>query len=156
MKKKNILTRRTFKTVFYNRCKLILVVIFFVSVVGLCACAESSLDSANIEISKPEIEKITIEGGLLGTHGKSITMDGYTSINYYVPYGKYQLTNQGNWSKMYIAKDEYFKNTDGYMENEIVEIIDLTTFEETITFEINDGEHLEFTSNAFVILEQLK
>lgn len=96
--------------------------------------------------------EIVLEEGQLGTYGKTIEIDGYEYIKYHVPKGKYTIINNGKLCKVYLAKDKYFKNSDGYMENEIVKTISFTYYGETETIDIGSGEHLELSLNAIVTL----
>ncbi len=102
--------------------------------------------------TESEVGEIVLVDGRLGDYGKVITLDGSDYINYHVPSGSYTITNNGKWCKVYLAKDEYFKNIDGYMENEIVETIEFSNYGETKTVIIDSGEHLELTMSATVSL----
>lgn len=104
------------------------------------------------ENTESETGAIVLKYGELGEYGKTVTLDGSDYINYYVPAGTYTITNNGKWCKIYLAKDEYFKNSDGYMENEIIETIEFSDYGETKTIVIGSGEHLELTINATVTL----
>lgn len=114
-------------------------------------------------ISIPERKRITDEiystsdtiiliDGELGSYGKTVDIDGHSMINYYVPEGTYTVLNNGKLCKVYLAKDEYYKNSDGYAENEIVETLEFSKYGESKTITIKKGEHIELTINANVIL----
>lgn len=96
--------------------------------------------------------EIILVDGQLGEYGKEITLDGYKYINHHVPQGTYTVKNNVKWCKLYVAKDKYFKNSDGYMENEIVQTVELDSPDKTATITVNQGEHVEITLNASVTL----
>lgn len=96
--------------------------------------------------------EIVLVDGQLGEYGKEITLDGYKYINHHVPQGTYTVKNNVKWCKLYVAKDKYFKNSDGYMENEIVQTVELDSPDKTATITVNQGEHVEITLNASVTL----
>lgn len=95
---------------------------------------------------------ITLVAGELGEYGKEIDIDGTPSINYYVPEGTYTISNNGKWCKVYLAKDDYYVNNDGYMENEIVKTLEFSDNGESQTITVSSGEHLELTVSASVSL----
>lgn len=98
-------------------------------------------------------EEINLIDGEVGDYGKEITLDGQKYINYYVPSGKYKITNNGKWCTVYVAKDEYYKNSDGYMENKIVDTVEFSKNGETKTISVKKGEHIELTVHATISLE---
>lgn len=99
--------------------------------------------------------EINLVDGELGSYGKIVSVDGYDVIHYYVPFGKYTVTNNGKWFKLYIAKDSYYKNSDGYMENEVVNTVEFSEYGETAAIELHEGEHIELTINATVVLSPI-
>lgn len=101
---------------------------------------------------KTNTAEIVLVDGQLGEYGKEITLDGYKYINHHVPQGTYTVKNNVKWCKLYVAKDKYFKNSDGYMENEIVQTVELDSPDKTATITVNQGEHVEITLNASVTL----
>lgn len=113
---------------------------------------EVAIQKDDNERENENTNEITLVYGQLGEYGKEITLDGYEYINYHVPQGTYTVKNKVKWCKMYVAKDEYFRNSDGYMENEIVETIELNSPDETTTITVNQGEHIELTINVSVTL----
>ena len=52
-----------------------------------------------------------------------------------------------------MAKDEYYKNSDGYMENKIVDTVEFSKNGETKTISVKKGEHIELTVHATISLE---
>lgn len=104
---------------------------------------------------EPSSQDIKLVDGELGEYGKYVTVDGQTYINYYIPEGTYTISNNGIWCKIYLAKDNYYENSDGYQENEIVKTLEFSNYGESDTITINEGEHLELTSSATVTLTPL-
>lgn len=102
--------------------------------------------------SSSDKKTIVLKEGELGEYGRTVTLDGSDYINYYVPVGTYTITNKGKWCKVYLAKDAYFTNSDGYKENEVVKTIEFSNYGETQTIVIGSGEHLELTLYAMVTL----
>lgn len=111
------------------------------------------------KIETPQAEKaenssnsIVLTDGELGKYGKEVDLDGETYIDYHVPEGKYSVSNNGNWCKVFVAKDKYYKNSEGYMENEIVETLEFINYGETKTLFVCEGEHIELTASASITL----
>lgn len=105
--------------------------------------------------SESSSQGITLVDGELGEYGKYVTVDGHTFINYYIPEGTYTILNNGILCKVYLAKDNYYENSDGYQENEIVKTLEFSNHGESDTITISEGEHLELTSSATVTLTPL-
>ena len=101
-------------------------------------------------------QDIVLVDGELGTYGKTVDIDGFSYINYCVPEGTYIVLNNGKWCKVYLAKDEYYKNSDGYTENEIVETLEFSEYRQSQTLTVKSGEHLELTINASVTLTPIE
>lgn len=95
---------------------------------------------------------IILTYGQSGVYGQTVVVDGESEIVFRVPEGTYVVTNRVNWCKVFIAKDTYFKNADGFMKNEIIEIIELTAYGEEQTITIHSGEQIELTIGASVAL----
>ena len=74
------------------------------------------------------------------------------TIEYHVFPGTYEITNHSNLCKVYLTTDEYHKNVDGYMENELVDTIGFTAQGQKDTLSVGEGEHLELTIEADVTL----
>lgn len=96
-------------------------------------------------------EIILIEGQT-GNYGKNINIDGTNYINYYVPAGSYSVTSNVNWCKVYVADNDYFSNSEGYTENEIIETLEFSSSGETHSVTIEEGQHIELTLSAKVTL----
>jgi|GEM_PF-2511648 len=99
-----------------------------------------------------EGNSITLIDGQLGEYGKTITLDGKDYIDYHVPEGSYLITNNGKWCKVYLAKNKYYKNSDGYMESENVTTLEFSYYGETQTITVSSGQHIELTINASITL----
>lgn len=109
------------------------------------------IDTKNIDQDLETVAIVLIEGEL-GNYGKTVSLDGFDYINYHVPAGSYTVINNGKWCKVYLAKDDYYKNSDGYMDNVIVETFEFSSYGESKTIFVSSGEHLELTINANVTL----
>ena len=96
--------------------------------------------------------EITLVYGQLGKYGKEVTLDGEKYINFHVPQGTYTVKNNVKWCVLYVAKDEYYKNSDGWMENEVVETIILDSQDKTVTITVKEGEHIELSLHGSVTL----
>lgn len=96
--------------------------------------------------------EITLVYGQHGKYGKEVTLDGEKYINFHVPQGTYTVKNNVKWCVLYVAKDEYYKNSDGWMENEVVETIILDSQDKTVTITVNEGEHIELSLHGSVTL----
>ena len=95
---------------------------------------------------------IVLTYGQKGSYGKEVVIDGEKYIHFYVPAGTYTIKNNVKWCVVYLAKDEYYMNSDGYMENEIVKTITLDSASKTATITVGKGEHIELTSSGSITL----
>lgn len=86
---------------------------------------------------------ISLIDGQLGDYGEKVNLNGYDVIIYNIPTGTYKITNNGKWCKIYIINDT--KNT-------ITQTLEFFNYEESQTITISEGEHIELTENANVIL----
>lgn len=100
--------------------------------------------------------EIHLVDGQLGKYGKTVTLDGNDFINYFIPSGTYTVTNNGKWCNVYIAKNEYYTNSSGYQENEIIQTLEFKEYGETATITIESGQHIELTVYANVTLTPKK
>ena len=110
----------------------------------------------NEDLNNSSDLKIHLIEGEMGRYGKRVIIDGDEYIVYILPAGTYKITNNGKWCKVYIEKTEYYINSDGWMENEIVQEIAFKEHGEVATFTIKDGEQISLTSYANVTLELIK
>lgn len=99
-----------------------------------------------------EGKTISLIDGIPGNYGEEVEVDGSHVILYHVPEGQYTVTNDGGWCKVYVAKDAYSKNSDGFMENEIVNTVEFSKYGETDSLSVASGEHIELTIHARVKL----
>ncbi|MBR5310402.1 MAG: hypothetical protein IKU42_04690 [Oscillospiraceae bacterium] len=90
--------------------------------------------------------------GDLGKYGKEISLDGCDYINFHIPQGTYLVRNNSEWCTLYITKNEYFRNADGYMENEIIQTIVFDNKNQTSTITITEGQQIEITINGNLTL----
>ena len=109
-------------------------------------------ENADQDNTATEDGSILLIEGEAGLYGKKVDLDGFEAINYHVPEGTYSVVNNGVWCKVYLAKDEYYRNSDGYIENEIVQTLEFTEHEEKQRLMVGPGEHLELTLNATITL----
>lgn len=111
------------------------------------------IETPQTEKAEASGESIVLTDGELGKYGKEIDLDGETYIDYHIPEGKYTVSNNGNWCKVFVAKDKYYKNSSGYMENKIVSTLEFKSDDRgTKTLVVNEGEHIELTTNASITL----
>ena len=106
----------------------------------------STIDSNTIRVSYNEA----------GDYGKLVTYDGVTSFEYHVPSGTYIITNNSNKCGVYICSNDYYKNVDGFMENEVSEWIDFSEKGEQFTATVSEGEHIELSIGADITLTPQK
>lgn len=99
---------------------------------------------------------IILTYGELGEYGKTINYDGIETISYFVPNGTYTVKNKVKWCKVNVAKDEYYKNSDGYMENEIVNTVEFSEYEQQEVIDVPVGTHIELTINATIELAPIE
>lgn len=110
-------------------------------------------DSENIETTEQTSEDtIILKFGELDKYGKIIDYDGIETFSYFVPNGTYTVKNKVKWCKVNVAKDEYYKNIDGYMENEIVNTVELSQYGQEEIIDVPVGTHIELTINAEIEL----
>lgn len=110
------------------------------------------IPSESTEQNENASNEITLVYGQLGKYGKEVTLDGEKYVNFHVPQGTYTVKSNVKWCVMYVAKDEYFKNSDGWMENEIVETVILDSNDKTATITVKDGEHIELSLHGSITL----
>lgn len=97
-------------------------------------------------------EEIHLVYNELGIYGQVVSYDGLESIEYHVTPGTYKITNNANACKVYLATDKYHKNSDGYMENDLIDTIEFSAKGQTNLISIDEGEHLELTIGADISL----
>lgn len=97
-------------------------------------------------------EEIHLVYNELGTYGQVVSYDGLESIEYHVTPGTYKITNNANACKVYLATDKYHKNSDGYMENDLIDTIEFSAKGQTNLISIGEEEHLELTIGSDISL----
>ena len=98
---------------------------------------------------------INLTYGRLGEYGKEEIIDGEKYIFYYIPSGKYALTNYGYSGVVFVASNEMKKNSAGYLES-----VDLKTYTfesdsygETKQIEIPPDYHVEISMHTIINLQ---
>jgi hypothetical protein len=95
---------------------------------------------------------ITLVDGELGEYGKKVTMSGFDYIFYFVPAGKYEVTNNGIHGWISVDKDEISKNASGFDETVSVMDYEFKVNGEKTQIEVNAGEHVELTASTNITL----
>ena len=75
-----------------------------------------------------------------------------TVFEYHIPSGPYIITNNSNKCGVYICSNDYYKNVDGFMENEVSEWIDFSEKVEQFAAAVSEGEHIELSIGADITL----
>jgi hypothetical protein len=96
--------------------------------------------------------EITLVYGQLGKYGKEVTLDGEKYVNFYVPQGEYTVKNNVKWCVVFIAKDEYYVNSNGYTESIVVDDVSLTPDKTTAVITVREGEHIELSQSGSITL----
>ena len=99
-------------------------------------------------------DAIFLNDGELGEYGKVKVIDGTEYINYHIPSGTYTITNKGKKGVVFVAKDEYYTNSSGYTENEVVTTINFSEYDEKDTLTVKKGEHIELSMYTKVALSK--
>ena len=55
---------------------------------------------------------------------------------------------------VFVAKDEYYTNSSGYTENEVVTTINFSEYDEKDTLTVKKGEHIELSMYTKVALSK--
>lgn len=105
-----------------------------------------------IESEETTEGSIVLNYGETGEYGKNKTLDGYTTIEYRIPYGKYKVKNLSKTSVVFVASDTYHKNSDGYYENDILSTTRFTEKNEEAVIEVKSGYHIEISRYSSVEL----
>ena len=108
--------------------------------------------SLKSETNEALVESISIVYGVIGENGKVVNIDGNEYIHYYVPSGTYTITNNSDWSTVFIAENNYYKNSSGYSESKIVDKLNFTQPGETLNISIGSDVHLKLTTNGDITL----
>jgi hypothetical protein len=99
---------------------------------------------------------ITLVDGELGEYGKKVTMSGFEYIHYYVPIGKYEVTNNGIHGWISVDKDAITKNASGFDETVTVADHQFKEHGEKTQIEVKAGEHIELTASTNVTLVPIR
>lgn len=90
--------------------------------------------------------------GVLGDYGKKIIENGYEYIAYNVPAGTYNVSTDMNFCILYVKKANGIKNSDGYIEHEVVSENRFQNGVKNIEVTIKENEWITITVNAKVIV----
>lgn len=145
----------------FNKIIRIVITLFFVG------CLIFGLRDGNYNINHKENSKAIIESnasdkdnafvleyGVEGIYGKTVIVDKSEEIEYFIPYGKYEIISKSSkTNKIYIVSDSSHINTDGYVEEDSVQEIDLT--KET-TFRLNVGYHILLTMTTKIEIRKME
>lgn len=116
---------------------------------------QTPVDTMTLVTTDATGNSINLIYGQLGMYGTSVTYDGYTFIEYHIESGTYEIVNQSNLCTVYVCSNEYYKTSEGYMENDIIETVKLTEKDQIATIIIGQNEHLELTIGADIALNLL-
>ena len=102
-----------------------------------------------------ESKGINLKYGQLGQYGEEKIIDGVSYIYYYLPYGTYNVVNNGNSGIIYVESDEMYQNEEGYWENVDTEIYTFKTgsYGNSQTISIPEKYHIElsmYTNVSFI------
>lgn len=96
---------------------------------------------------------ITLIDGELGEYGKEVIVDGNSYIKYFVPAGTYTVVNNSKMCTVYVENITSYKNSSGYTEYEITDMAQFTSYGETKTITVENGQQISLTIYANVTLE---
>ena len=104
-----------------------------------------------------ETQGINLKYGQVGQYGEEKIIDGVSYIYYYLPYGTYNVINNGNSGVVYVASDEMCQNEEGYWENVHTEIykFEKGSHGKNQTIDIPEKYHIElsmYTNVSFIKL----
>ena len=108
------------------------------------------------EINSADVgEGIHLVDGELGEYGEKVQLDSSELIWYRVPAGTYEVTCNTKQCTVFVDKNEFTRNSDGFVEMENVATYDMK-YEEKKNIEIKEDEHIFMTVNADIILKPMK
>ena len=98
---------------------------------------------------------INLTYGVLGDYGKEETIDGITSIFYYIPAGKYIVTNLADRGTIFLDSNEMKKNSAGFLEsvNSKTYTFESGSKGKTIQLEIPKDYHIEISMYTMINFE---
>ena len=99
-----------------------------------------------------ENDEITLIDGELGKYGEKVVLDGDEYIHYFLPAGKYNVTNNIKQAYVFLDENNTIKNSSGYTEHINVETLKFTKFGETQTLTIGENHHIFLTYLANVTI----
>lgn len=95
--------------------------------------------------------ELRLVDGQLGEYGEKVQLDSYEYIWYRIPSGTYNATCQSKSCMIYVDKNEITRNSDGYVEMENVQTVELN-YGETKEVTVGQDEHIFLTIYADVTL----
>ena len=116
-----------------------------------------SNSSTEEAVSVDESNAIELVAGELGDYGKEITMSEGTDLEehlvvYYLPAGKYDVKNIGEYRTQVSVYEGYTKNADGYDEYTDSGDVVLLNVDETAEIEVPDGWFVEIHEPTHITL----
>lgn len=107
----------------------------------------------NKKVPDNESSDILLTDGEQGEYGKLVKIAGQDYIQYHLRKGTYVVKNQVNYCKIFIAKNKYYTNSDGYKESKIVRVVELSAFGQEEKITLKSDEHIKLTIHGSVILQ---
>lgn len=112
-------------------------------------------DRVEIKQENATDNKIVLIDGTVGEFGERVMIDEYEDIWYHIPEGKYWVSSNVKFCKVYVAKNKTIINSDGYEESVVVQTL---TFDNNSNdkqeLEITEGQHISITVGSKVTLER--
>jgi hypothetical protein len=104
--------------------------------------------------TKDKSNVITLEYGIAGEYGKKVIFDGNEEIEFFIPYGKYEIiSKRSKVNKIYIVSDSTHINDSGFTEEDSVQEIDISKEK---TFYVNEGQHLFLTLTTKIEIQKME
>lgn len=104
--------------------------------------------------TKDKSNVITLEYGIVGEYGKKVIFDGNEEIEFFIPYGKYEIiSKRSKVNKIYIVSDGAHINNSGFTEEDSVQEIDILKEK---TFYVNEGQHLFLTLTTKIEIRKVE
>lgn len=99
-------------------------------------------------LSKTTDKSFEITYGIEGDFGKKESIDGHNIIYYYLNPGEYTVTTDTNYGIVIVLKKEPYKNSSGYLENEVVSMNHFNKDTNNQTITIGKNEKVEVSINS--------
>ena len=125
--------------------KSVLISIVCFLILSVC-CGCSTQEPSNSRENQEDEISFYLKSGELGDYGKTVKVDKYEYIFYYLPSGKYtaELVSGKSLSDVYawIEKNKSKKTAEGYTEYPLVGKLSYSKKGEIVEFVIHDNEHI--------------